>query len=1649
MKSKILLVLSLLFINYYANSQNLLINPGFEAGSSGVGFVTNGAGYNQLAAPFTGTTVTGNFAVTNNPFTINNADFILEGDHTTGVGKMLIIDGNTTAGNPRFWRAGGTGAGVTTATIGTIYRFGYWIKSVSNLGSPADIGIQITGGSPPVLISGSTVAPAPSQSWRHVVYQFTATATTVQIELWNNNVTANGNDFAIDDMMLTDDLMLTYNVTNAACATPNDGSVTATALGGLAPYSFTITGGAINVTNATGIFPNLPPGTYSITVTDSTLPTAQTATLSNVVIGPKISVPLNSAICTGSSITLHASGSPSGYTWSASPAATAGLAPGDVNLANPTVSPTATTVYTVTSTVGSCAAISGSVTITVNPLPDVTSPSAVQTICPGNTATFIITGTPNSTVTLASTLNPVPFTVPVNIGPAGTGTFTTLPLSSTEIYQFIKIKGFFTLCERLLPVGLTLTANVVPNGCATVETTPAPGTAPLDLTLCTTGECRTLHANVSDVPSTTTYSVTSIPFCPQAAFENPSWTNILPGGPIGDDDWSAPFSFPAGMNFCFYGQNYTQLNVGTNQVIHFPNPALFAAGDFCPWSYSTPIPSAGFPITNSIFGVYQDTDFSVTPPPGVQISVNYNVVGTYPCRKFIANFANCPQFSCGNTIGLSTSQIVLYEVSNIIEVYVQRRVACTGWNGGRGTIGVINTDGSQAVAAPGRNAAAFSTDPTPGNPTNTDNVSEAWRFTPTGPNVSQTINWYEGPVAAGNFLGSGPDIVVCPTATTTYTLETVYNVCGVPQRATATTTLNVHPDSTGSPNNLTLCVPNCAFDLTANNSVILGSLSPADYDISYHTSQADADSGSNPIPNPTAYCPSSALGTYHIYASIYLISYNCHVVKPFDLIVDNCAVTPHTVPDLTLCDVSNDGTENFDFTPQVAAALVGHVAADYNITFHNTQAEANAGTPVINPYTAVPGTDGQLVVIRMTEIADPTVFGTTTFHLHVNPMPTATVSGTTSVCKDAASPNITFTGANGTAPYFFTYSTDGGATTIVSPASTGNTYTIPVATGTVGTFTYTLISVQDSGTPACSQVQSGSATVTVVALPTATISGTTTVCRNAPSPNITFTGANGTAPYFFTYSTDGGTTTITTPASTGNVYNLPVSTATAGTFTYTLISVQSSGTPACTQNQAGTATVTVDPLPTATVSGTTTVCRNDPSPNITFTGANGTAPYFFTYSTDGGTTTIVSPASTGNTYTIPVSTATAGTFTYTLISVQGSGSPVCSQTQSGSATVTVNPLPTATISGTTSVCKDAASPNIIFTGANGTAPYFFTYSTDGGTTTITTPASTGNTYTLPVSTATVGTFTYTLISVQSSGSPACSQAQAGTATVTVIALPTATISGTTTVCRNAASPNITFTGANGTAPYFFTYSTDGGTTTITSPASTGNTYTIPVSTATAGTFTYTLISVQDSGALGCSQAQSGTATVTVNALPTATITGTTATCLNSPSPQIVLTGFGGTAPYTFTYSINTALQPAVQTITGDSYVINVPTSPAGTYTYDLVSVTEGSSLACSQAQTGTAVVTVNVAPIINTPTDYVVCDDSLNNDGFYCAFDLTTKDIEVTTDPTVVITYHETQTDADTGGSPIPSPYCNIYPNDQIIYVRAYFAGAPACYSTT
>lgn len=339
-----------------------------------------------------------------------------------------------------------------------------------------------------------------------------------------------------------------------------------------------------------------------------------------------------------------------------------------------------------------------------------------------------------------------------------------------------------------------------------------------------------------------------------------------------------------------------------------------------------------------------------------------------------------------------------------------------------------------------------------------------------------------------------------------------------------------------------------------------------------------------------------------------------------------------------------------------------------------------------NPTHIYPVAGTYTVTLSVTSAAGcQTVNNIATRTVRVKPLPTASISGDNTVCLNTNAVGVVFTGSNGTAPFHFTYTVNGGPTQ-VAIANTGNTVTVPVPTGTAGTYTYALTGVQESATTGCTQNQSGTVAVIVKSLPTATISGSVEVCRNAPSPSVTLSAANGTAPYTFEYKINGGAVqTITT--TSGNTVTVPVPTAVAGTFTYELVSVKESSATECSQVQGGTAVVVVRDLPAATLSGNNEVCLNAATPvAVVFNGANGTAPYTFSYNINGGATQTVSSGA-ANTLVLAVPLNTAGTFVYNLLSVQESGATACSQAQSGTATVIVNPLPAADFAAVAPVCE--------------------------------------------------------------------------------------------------------------------------------------------------------------------------------------------------------------------------------------------------------------------------------------------------------------------------------------------------------------------------
>lgn len=260
--------------------------------------------------------------------------------------------------------------------------------------------------------------------------------------------------------------------------------------------------------------------------------------------------------------------------------------------------------------------------------------------------------------------------------------------------------------------------------------------------LCGQNNCVTLTAVPFLSGITTDYTVSSIPYTP---FQYNAGTAILVNI---DDIWSNTIPLP--FDFCFYGAAYNQLVVGSNGILSFD---LSYATNYCPWGIANAIPSAALPL-NSIMGAYHDIDPSVTG------NIYYQITGAYPCRTFIVSWNEVAMYDCNNQI--ATHQIVLYETTNAIEVYIQDKPVCSTWNDGVAIVGIQDAAGSQAVVAPGRNY-----------PTQWTGTNEAWRFTPSGP-PAYTLAWYD---MANNMIGSSDTLQVCPLDTFDYAAEITYFTC--------------------------------------------------------------------------------------------------------------------------------------------------------------------------------------------------------------------------------------------------------------------------------------------------------------------------------------------------------------------------------------------------------------------------------------------------------------------------------------------------------------------------------------------------------------------------------------------------------------------------------------------------------------------------------------------------------------------------------------------------------------------------------------------------------------------------------------------------------------------------------------------------------
>lgn len=195
------------------------------------------------------------------------------------------------------------------------------------------------------------------------------------------------------------------------------------------------------------------------------------------------------------------------------------------------------------------------------------------------------------------------------------------------------------------------------------------------------------------------------------------------------------------------------------------------------------------------------------------------------------------------------------------------------------------------------------------------------------------------------------------------------------------------------------------FNITSNETDILGTQNPADFTITYHNTQMDADMNTASIPNPASYT-NILTPVETIYVRISPNgNMNCYATGTFDIEVSPTAVA-NPVTDMTLCDdSSNDGTELFDLSAQTATVLGTQLPADVEVTYHASQADADADTGSLAlsyGNTSSP----QTIYVRAENVNNTDCYTTTSFDLILNPAPTIATAGDLQLCDDPSGDGV-------------------------------------------------------------------------------------------------------------------------------------------------------------------------------------------------------------------------------------------------------------------------------------------------------------------------------------------------------------------------------------------------------------------------------------------------------------------------------------------------------------------------------------------------------------------------------------------------------------------------------------------------------------------
>jgi gliding motility-associated-like protein len=529
---------------------------------------------------------------------------------------------------------------------------------------------------------------------------------------------------------------------------------------------------------------------------------------------------------------------------------------------------------------------------------------------------------------------------------------------------------------------------------------------------------------------------------------------------------------PIGFTFNYYGTNYTQCVISSNNYITFN---LANANNFSPWSINFNVPDASTTeIQNAILGPWQDIN------PGAGGNVRYATVGTAPNRIFVVEYCNIPMFSCTNL--QFSSQIQLYENGSRVQTHIISKPLCTTWNTGQAIHATHNNGGTQATVVTGRNANSQWTVNNEGREFSWNGTSYTQNVIPFSPVIlgnPNNIQWTE--VGSSTVLATGPTVTVTPTSTTAYVASVTGGCAGIPFTDTVYVTVGVGNFNFGGS---VVTNPPC----TANTGSITVNINGGSgtYGYSWNTTP----------PQTTQTISNLGPGSYMVTVTDSISG----CTKDTTFVLTNGSSLQVAIDSSVnvSCNGGNSGiayasasgglgsvTYSWDTNPiQTSATATGLSAGTYNVTVTDSVGCISVATVVITEPNAL--------------LVNPTMIG----------MPS---------CNGGSDGTAIANANGGVSPYTYSWNTTPIQTTQSASGLSAGQYIVTV-------------------TDANGCIATGNVLITQPAPISNNIQITNITCHNGNDGIITLTSSGGTAPYSYSWSTSSNTSNTETGLSSGTVY---------------------------------------------------------------------------------------------------------------------------------------------------------------------------------------------------------------------------------------------------------------------------------------------------------------------------------------------------------------------------------------------------------------------------------------------------------------------------------------------------------------------------------